>query len=189
MQTIFVKWHCRFQWPWKTFLGQSYLAILICSRMSRGCRFPPLHILVVLIPQTTPVLNLYHLCVQIKTIIKFPLTPMGVLALVSAQRDTPLSPPSTSAEIFRRTCLQSSLKKNLQNPGGGSKIFKKKFWSTFSPNQAILSTFRFFHLKKIKINCGHYVCLPSTKIVVTMFACHLHNSSGMCLHLARTNMS
>ena len=32
---------------------------------------------------------------------------MGVLAPVSAQRDTPLSPPSTSAEIFRRTCLQS----------------------------------------------------------------------------------
>ena len=31
---------------------------------------------------------------------KFPLTPMGVLAPVSAQRDTPLSPPSTSAEIF-----------------------------------------------------------------------------------------
>ena len=56
---------------------------------------------------------------------KFPLTPMGVLAPVSAQRDTPLSPPSTSAEIFRRTCLQSSLKKNLKNPGGGGgKIFK-----------------------------------------------------------------
>ena len=52
------------------------------------------------------------------TPIKFPLTPMGVLAPVSAQRDTPLSPPSTSAEIFRRTCLQSSLKKNLKNPGG-----------------------------------------------------------------------
>jgi hypothetical protein len=38
-----------------------------------------------------------------------PLTPMGVLAPVSAQRDTPLSPPSTSAEIFRRTCLHSNL--------------------------------------------------------------------------------
>ena len=74
---------------------------------------------------------------------EFPLTPMGVLAPVSAQRDTPLSPPSTSAEIFRRTCLQSSLKKHLTNPRGGGKIFKTKFWSTFSPNQAILSTFRF----------------------------------------------
>jgi hypothetical protein len=46
-----------------------------------------------------------------KMLAKFPLTPMGVLTPVSAQRDTPLSPPSTSAEIFRRTCLQSSLKK------------------------------------------------------------------------------
>ena len=55
---------------------------------------------------------------------KFPLTPMGVLAPVSAQRDTPLSPPSTSAEIFRRTCLQSSLKKNLKNPGGEVKFSK-----------------------------------------------------------------
>ena len=56
---------------------------------------------------------------QLKIYLKFPLTPMGVLAPVSAQRDTPLSPPLTSAEIFRRTCLQSSLKKNLKNPGGG----------------------------------------------------------------------
>ena len=30
---------------------------------------------------------------------KFPLTPMGVLAPVSAQRDTSLRPPLTSAEI------------------------------------------------------------------------------------------
>ena len=57
---------------------------------------------------------------------KFPLTPMGVLAPVSAQRDTPLSLPSTSAEIFRRTCLQSSLKKNLKNQGGEVKFSKKK---------------------------------------------------------------
>ena len=56
---------------------------------------------------------------------KFPMTPMGVLAPVSAQRDTPLSPPSTSAEIFRRTCLQSSLKKNLKNPEGELKFSKK----------------------------------------------------------------
>jgi hypothetical protein len=49
--------------------------------------------------------------------------PMGVP--VSAQRDTQLIPPSTSAEIFQHTCLQSSLKKNLKVKGG--KIFKKKF--------------------------------------------------------------
>jgi hypothetical protein len=47
--------------------------------------------------------------------------------------------------------------------------------------------FLFFSIFSKKIYCGHYVCLPSTKIVVTMFACHLQNSSGMCLHLARTN--
>ena len=42
---------------------------------------------------------------------KFPLTPMGVLAPVSAQRDTPLSPPSTSAEIFLPLPLKKNLKK------------------------------------------------------------------------------
>jgi hypothetical protein len=59
---------------------------------------------------------------------------MGVLAPVSAQRDTPLSPPSTSAEIFRCTCLQSSLKKNIKNPGGGGKIFKTKILINFNSN-------------------------------------------------------
>jgi hypothetical protein len=53
-----------------------------------------------------------HSALNLTILKKIPLTPMGVLAPVSAQRDTPLSPPSTSAEIFRRTCLQSSLKKN-----------------------------------------------------------------------------
>jgi hypothetical protein len=93
--------------------------------------------------------------------LKYPLTPMGVLAPVSAQRDTPLSPPSTSAEIFQRRCLQSSLKKKLKNPGGGGKIFKIFFLYIFSPNQAIQSTFRFFRFFQKKF------------IVVTMFACHL----------------
>ena len=86
----------------------------------------------------------------------------------------------------------------------------KIFVLGISPNQAILSTFNyfqtksgggvkiskyfsdqfsFFHFIQIFFYCGHYFCLPSAKIVVTMFACHLHNSSGMCLHLARTNMS
>ena len=66
--------------------------------------------------------------------------------------------------------------------GGGVKIFKQK-----SVNSKHFSFFSFFSTKKN--HCGHYVCLPSTKIVFTMFACHLHNSSGMCLHLTRTNMS
>ena len=44
-------------------------------------------------------------------------------------RDPPLGPPSTPAEIFRRTCL-------------GGEIVWQFFWSTFSPNQRILSTFQ-----------------------------------------------
>jgi hypothetical protein len=57
---------------------------------------------------------------------------------------------------FSKVCLINFLAKS-----GNSKHFK----------------FFHFHLNK---NCGHYVCLASTKIVVTIFACHLHNSSGMC---------
>ena len=41
---------------------------------------------------------------------------MGVLAPVSAQRDTPLSPPLTSAEIYRRTCLHSNLQISPPTP-------------------------------------------------------------------------
>jgi hypothetical protein len=52
---------------------------------------------------------------------------MGVLAPGSAHADPPLGPPSTLAEIFRHTCLQSKLqnfrKKPKQTlkivPGGG----------------------------------------------------------------------
>ena len=51
-------------------------------------------------------------------------------------QDPPLGPPSTLAEIFRRTCL-----------GGRGKIVWQFFWSIFSPNQRILSTFRFFQKK------------------------------------------
>ena len=59
------------------------------------------------------------------TYLQFLLPPMVVLAPVSATLDPPLSPPSTPADIFWRTCL-----------GGGC----PKKW----PFQAILSTFRFF---------------------------------------------
>ena len=76
-----------------------------------------------------------------------------------------------------RTFLFFQKKINL----GGGKIFKIFCWSIFSPNQAILSTFRFFHFFQKKNNCGHYFCLPSTKIVVTMFACHLHSSDQSCV--------
>ena len=37
--------------------------------------------------------------------IKFPLAPMGSSLLGLRTRDPPLGPPSTIAEIFRRTCL------------------------------------------------------------------------------------
>jgi hypothetical protein len=40
----------------------------------------------------------------------------------------------------------------------------------------ILSTSRFFP-KKFQYLFGHCVYMASTKIVVTMFACHLHNLS------------
>ena len=72
---------------------------------------------------------------------------------------------------------------------GGGKKFQNIFLIHFLAKSSNSKDFSFFSLVffKKKINCGHYVCLPSTKIVVTMFACHLHNSSGMCLHLPRTN--
>ena len=43
-------------------------------------------------------------------------------------------------------------------------------------------------LQELKMMGIHILILISRlSLVVTMFACHLHNSSGMCLHLARTN--
>ena len=47
-------------------------------------------------------------------------------------------------------------------------------WNLFWSNQAILSTFFQFFPNENK-NCGHYVSLASTKIMVTMFACHLQS--------------
>ena len=135
---------------------------------------------------------------------------MGVLARGSSHAWLSAQPPIDTSGIFSAhvSAETSSLKKlkfwsnfspnqailstfrffqSKKKSGGGVKNFKIFVWYIFSPNQAILSNFRFFRFFQKNINCGHYVCLPSTKIVVTMFACHLHNSSGMCLHLARTN--
>ena len=85
---------------------------------------------------------------------------MGVLAPMSAQQDTPLSPPLTSAEIFRRTCLQSSR--------GGEEVynFQTKNLINFLAKSGNSNHFSFFSKK---INCGHYFCLLSTKIVDTLF--------------------
>ena len=38
-------------------------------------------------------------------VVEFPLAPMGVLGPGSGTHDPPLGPPSTLADIFRRTCL------------------------------------------------------------------------------------
>ena len=49
---------------------------------------------------------------------------MGVLAPVSAQRDTLLSPPSTSAKIFRRACLHSNLQISPPTPENAYATFQ-----------------------------------------------------------------
>ena len=48
--------------------------------------------------------------------LEFPLAPMGVLAPGSAHARPSACPPSTPAEIFRRTCLQSYLQTSHPNP-------------------------------------------------------------------------
>jgi hypothetical protein len=59
--------------------------------------------------------------------------------------------------------------------GGGGKISKifVGIWGAKSVNSNHFSFFSFFSNKNK--NCGHYVCLASTKIMVTMFAWHLQN--------------
>ena len=74
--------------------------------------------------------------------------------------------------------------------GGGGKFVWTLFSINFLTKSSNAKHFSFFHFfLKINKNFGHYVCLASPKIVVTIFACYLHKSSGMCLHLARKNMS
>ena len=90
-------------------------------------------------PTTTPSVVLNSSGPNKKKKIKFPLTPMGVLAPGSAQRDTPLSPPSTfNIEIFRRTCLQSHLQNFRKNPKKNLKIAPRGpaggVWILFFPN-------------------------------------------------------
>ena len=110
-------------------------------------------------------------CSQISPYLNFRWRQWVSLLLGLPMLDPLLSHPSTSSEIFQNTCMGVVI-----------------LWpfSTFSPNQRILSTYYFF--PKQNKNCGHYACPASTKIVLTIFACHLHNSSGMCLHLAQTNI-
>jgi hypothetical protein len=112
---------------------------------------------------------------------------MGVLAPGSAHARPSAWPPfDTSRNLSAHVSGR-----------GADQIVRRFFSSFFSPNQRILRTFCFFQKKKKKywggnifkiffifqktINCGHYFCLPSTKIVVTMFACHLHSSDQSCV--------
>merc|ERR1712148_60432 len=78
-------------------------------------------------------------------------------------------------------------KKKKKIGGGGVKKFQNIFLINFlakSGNSKHFSFFSFFSKKKlwslflpaIYENSGHFV------------SCHLHNSSGMCLHLAWTNV-
>ena len=71
---------------------------------------------------------------------------------------------------------------------GGRHIFKKTFSDQFSW-QILNNFFSSSFFSKKNQNCGHYVCPAPSIIVVTMFTCHLAESSGICLHLAWTNMS
>ena len=107
---------------------------------------------------------------------KFPPTSIGVLANCMRTLDSSLFTPNQ--EILSTFRLK---KQNKTNSWGGGK-FLKSFSDQLSRQIKQFQALFF-------LNCGNYFCLLSTKIVVTMFACHLHNSSGMCLHLARTNMS
>ena len=76
----------------------------------------------------------------IKNTLKFPLAPMGVLAHRLRTLDRSLVLPSTRAEIFRRTCLQSHLQispptpqksyQKFRNPRTNFEIFKKNLTKT-----------------------------------------------------------
>ena len=97
--------------------------------------------------------------------------------------------PKSRNHIFKKR-PKKDLKIAPRGPGGGGgKKIQNIFLINFLAKSDNSKHFSFFHFFQKKINCGHYFCLSSSKIVVTMFACHLHNSSGMCLHLARSNMS
>ena len=70
----------------------------------------------------------------------------------------------------------------LKKKTSGGQHFQNIFLINFlakSGNSKHFSVF-FIFFKKI-INCGHYFCVPSTKIVVTMFACHLHSLDQSCV--------
>jgi hypothetical protein len=116
---------------------------------------------------------------------KFPLTPMGVLVPGFAHARAFAQPPiDVSGNFLRRTLkiskvfLINFISKSVNSkhfffkPIFRGGICLKSFFNQFS--RQILSTFHIF-----------YFVLKKIKIVVIIFACHLHKSSGMCLQLGK----
>ena len=92
------------------------------------------------------------------------------------------SPLTPQKKLKKLKKPKKNLKTRPQGARGGGKKFKNFFFIHFLPKTGNFKPFSFFFFFfKKKINCGHYVCLPSTKIVVTMFACHLHSSDQSCV--------
>ena len=87
------------------------------------------------IPQLYGKINVNHFYGSSQKIFSISLAPMGVLAPGSGHARPSLRPPIDTSGIF------------LAHMSGGGEIVWKLFWSTFSPNQRILSTFRFFQKK------------------------------------------
>jgi hypothetical protein len=67
---------------------------------------------------------------------------------------------------------------NIALQGGKKNSILINFLAKSGNSKHFSGFFLFF--KKIN-NCGHYFCLPSTKKMVTMFACHLHSSDQSCV--------
>ena len=82
----------------------------------------------------------------------------GGLAPVSAQRDTPLSPPSTSAEIFWHTCLHSNLQTIPPNPKNAYAKFQnpKTTFGNYPPLLYHSAPKTYAKFQNPKINFGDY---------------------------------
>ena len=74
--------------------------------------------------------------------LEFPLAPMGVLAPGSAHARPSDGPPSTLAEIFRHTCLQSHLQTSPPTP--------QKSYLKFRNPRTTFEIFKKNHLQKPK---------------------------------------
>ena len=100
---------------------------------------------------------------------------------ISARADGGPRYPSAHAWRSARPPIDTSRNFSAHVSGGGGENFQHIFLINFLAKSGNSMHFSFFHFLQKKFNCGQYFCLPSTKIVVTMFSFHFHNSSGMCL--------